>query len=92
MDALIIAGCCLLGSIVSGTLGWLKAGGPFVPREYLTSILSGVGAAIVFALAYQYSSVGITIFDILAAIASGMGVDVGVNRISGAIANRSKRK
>jgi len=91
MEALIIAGCCLLGSVVSGILGWMKSGGPFVPREFLTTVLSGIGAAVVFALAYNYSTTGINIFDILAAVAAGMGVDVGVNRISGAIAARATR-
>jgi hypothetical protein len=92
MYPLIIAGCCLLGSVISGTLGWMKSGGPFVPREFLTTVLSGVGAALVFALAYNYTTTGITVFDIIAAIAAGAGVDVGVNRVSGAIAARAARK
>jgi hypothetical protein len=88
MDALIVAGCCFLGSIFSGLLGWLKSGEPFKSRDFMASVLSGVGAAIVFALAYNYTATGLTIFDILAAVIAGMGVDVGVNRISGAIAAR----
>lgn len=85
MEALIIAGCCLLGSILSGLAGWLKSGEPFVARDFIVSILSGVGAAIVFALAYNYTSEGITIYDVLASLAAGMGVDVAVNRVAGAV-------
>ena len=89
MEALIIAGCCLAGSVISGIIGWAKSGEPFVPRKFFVTVASGIGAAIGFALLYNYSSAGLTVFDILAAIAAGLGIDVGVNRISGAIATRA---
>jgi hypothetical protein len=92
MEALIIAGCCLLGAILAGLAGWLKSGEPFVARDFLVSILSGVGAAIVFALAYNYTSEGITVFDVLAAIAAGMGIDVAVNRVAGAVRTSTIKK
>lgn len=92
MEALIIAGCCLLGSVISGLIGWLKSGEDFVARSFITTVVSGIGGAIVFALAYNYTSTGLTVFDILSAVAAGMGVDVAVNRVSGAIATRASSK
>lgn len=88
MEPLIIAGGCLVGAVLSGLIGWAKSGEPFIARKFFVTVSAGIGAAILFALAYNYTSAGITVFDILAAIAAGMGIDAGVNRISGAAAAR----
>jgi hypothetical protein len=83
MDTLIIAVSAFGGAAIAGFAGWLKSGNPWNTRTYLTTVVSGIGTAIVFALAYQFSEGGIRVYDILAAVAAGAGVDNLVNRISG---------
>jgi hypothetical protein len=91
MYPLIIAVCAFVGSLIAGVLGWLKSGENFVARQFMVTVMSGIGGAILIALAYAYSSSELTIFTMLEAVLAGMGVDVGVNRISGAIAARANK-
>ena len=84
MEYIIIAAAAFGGSLISGTIGWLKSGLPWDGRKFAESVLSGIGAALVFALAYQFNETGgIRAFDILAAIAAGAGIDNLVNRVAG---------
>jgi hypothetical protein len=85
MDIIYIAIAALGGSLISGLIGWLKSDQPWNTKKYVESILSGIGAAAVLAMAYQFSEGGLKIYDLLAALAGGMGVDNAVNRISGII-------
>ncbi len=92
LDPLVIAGCCFLGSIIAGVIGWMKSGSPFVARTFMSAVLSGLGSALGYALAFKYSNSGLTTYDILSAVGAGLGVQVAVSRISGAIAARARKK
>lgn len=79
MNTLIIAAAVFAGSLLSGGIGYLKSGEPFIFKKYLLSVLSGIGGAVAFALAYQFTASGVTIYNILAAFLAGMGVASGVS-------------
>lgn len=85
MDTIWIVLATLVGAALAGLLGWMKTDMPWNTKRYLQSILSGVGAAIAFGTAYQFNSGSLQVYDILAAIAFGAGVDNVVNRAIGAI-------
>lgn len=92
MDALIIAGGWFIGSVIVALLGWMQSGQPFIARTFCSTILSGIGGAILFGLAYNHFNNALTIYDILAAVAAGMGIGAGVSRVSGAIVANLKVK
>ncbi len=83
MDVLIVAVCCFGGAALAGLIGFLKENTPWDTRKYLVTLFSGVSTAVVFALAYQFNEDGLSVYDILAAIGAGAGVDNLVNRVSG---------
>lgn len=88
MNSFIIAICCLAGSAFIGLLGWMKSNEPWDTRKFLSTILGGVGTAIVFGIGYQFTGLSLNAYDILTAIASGMGIGAAVPTVSGAIAAR----
>jgi hypothetical protein len=81
----------LFGAALAGLLGWMKGIDPWDTRRFFQSILSGVGAAIAYALAYKFTENQLTALDILAAIGFGAGIDNLVNRGIGAARNSSKK-
>ncbi len=86
MDALVIAACAFLGGVLLALLGWADSREKFDSRKFLASVIRSLFAAIVFAIGYQFKN-GLTWLDYLAALASGAGFDVGVNRVASALGN-----
>jgi hypothetical protein len=84
MEYVYILISALVGAAVLGLLGWIKESSNWDTKRFLQSILSGLGAAILYAIAYQFQENGITIVDILTAAAWGMAGDNLVNRVIGA--------
>ncbi len=85
MEVLYIAGAAFLGGVVSSLLGWIGTTEPFVPRKFLSSVIRGLIAGVVFAIGYQFLNAGITIMDILVAFVAGAGADSLGNRIGKSI-------
>lgn len=83
LNVIWIALACLLGGLGTGILGFIKEGGVFTLAKFAQTFWSSLGAAIVFAIAYQFSTGGLSIYDILAALLAGMGADNVVNRVMG---------
>lgn len=83
LNVIWIALACLIGGLGTGILGFIKEGGVFTLAKFAQTFWSSLGAAIVFAVAYQFSAGGLSIYDILAALLAGMGADNVINRIVG---------
>lgn len=71
------------GGILSGVFGWLDSHEAFVASKFMRTVGAALIAAIVFAVAYQFSD-GIDVRDVFLAILGGAGVDVLANRALGA--------
>ena len=85
MEVLYIAGSAFLGGVVSSLIGWIGTTEPFVPRKFLSSVIRGLIAGVVFAIGYQFQQAGVTIMDILVAFIAGAGADSLGNRIGKSI-------
>jgi len=81
----------ILGTLTAAVLGWLDSGEPFNGRKFASSILHAVIAGIVIIVGYSFRT-NVDWFDYLVVFLSGAGVDVTLNRISGAIASRNATK
>lgn len=79
----------ILGTLTAALLGWLDSGEPFNGRKFAASTLHAVVAGIVIVVGYSFRT-SVDWFDYLIVFLSGAGVDVTLNRISGAIASRTK--
>lgn len=85
---LLIAVAAFVGGIVVALLGWTETKEPFNARKFASSIIRSLIAAVVFAVAYNYSEV--TPLSYLIAFLGGAGVDAGLQRAGAAIANRNQ--
>jgi len=81
----------ILGTLTAAVLGWLDSGEPFNGRKFASSILHAVVAGVVIVIGYSFRT-SVDWFDYLIVFLSGAGVDVTLNRISGAIASRNATK
>ena len=84
MDYIYILIAALVGATIAGLLGWMKEGTAWNTKKFLESILSGIGAAVLYAIAFSFEPKGVTVINILSAVAWGIAGDNVVNRVIGA--------
>jgi len=75
----------ILGAILSAVLGWAESGADFDRRKFVPSLVRGAIAAVVVLVAADYGDVTITLIIYVGAFLTGMGIDAGLNRLSGAL-------
>jgi hypothetical protein len=85
INVIWVALASLVGGLIAGVLGFLKAGGTFQWSSFAQTIWTSIGAAVIFAAAYQFTSGYLTVYDILAAFLAGMGSDNFINRLVGTV-------
>ena len=91
MNLVIVCLAAFVGGCLAAFLGWLDSQEPFNARKFGKSVFFALSTAIVWAL--TLSAAQLTALDsrvILTALASGMAVDVGTNRIIGALTPPTK--
>ena len=91
MNLVIVCLAAFVGGCLAAFLGWLDSQEPFNARKFGKSVFFALSTAIVWAL--TLSAAQLTTLDsrvILTALASGMAVDVGTNRIIGALTPPTK--
>jgi hypothetical protein len=78
----------ILGTITAAILGWQESGEPFDSGKFLASILHAfiAGAAIIVGFGFGPS---INFLDYLVIYLAGAGVDVLLNRVTGAIVTKA---
>ncbi len=80
-----------LGGVVTALLGWTESNLPFNVKKFMSSIIRALIAGIVIAAAFNYGeTVGPLSYFI--AFLAGAGVDVGGNRVAGAITAKMKKE
>jgi hypothetical protein len=80
---IVVVVAAFVGSLVSGTAGWLESKEVFDIRKFTSTILRGLVTAVVWAIGTYTTSPVITWFILLGAFASGAGVDAILNRVAG---------
>ena len=82
-----IACAAFLGGMATALIGWSEQGTPWNAKKFIASLIRSLVAGVGVAVVAYYSEPTAPIVYLLAFL-SGAGVEVGGNRISGAIANR----
>jgi peptidoglycan/LPS O-acetylase OafA/YrhL len=78
----------VLGALVAAYMGWLDSGEPFDAKKFSSSILHGIIAAVIFVLGYSFAT-SVSPWDFLVIFLGSAGVDVVINRTTGAIAQKA---
>lgn len=84
LEILLVAIASIGGALISGALGWLDSGEPFIPRKFTSTLLRGLLAGLLFAAANFAFKETIIPWDYIGALLGGAGIDVLGNRMSGA--------
>ncbi len=79
-----------LGGIVTALLGWTESNLPFNVKKFMSSVIRALVAGVGIAVAFNYGEV-VGPLSYLIAFLAGAGVDVGGNRVAGAIAARMRK-
>lgn len=80
-----------LGGVVTALLGWTESNQPFDAKKFMSSVIRALIAGVGIAAAFDYGgSIGPLSYFI--AFLAGAGVDVGGNRVAGAIAARIRKQ
>jgi hypothetical protein len=87
IQIVILAFASVLGALTAASLGWLESGEPFNGRTFTSSILRAIIAGIISAGGFS-TIVSPAIWDYITAFLAGVAIDVGGNRIAGAISAR----
>ena len=82
-----IAVAAFLGGITTALLGWSEASNPWNWKKFSSSVIRSLVGAVAIAAAMDYSGATAPIIYLLAFL-SGAGVEVGGNRIAGAITKK----
>ena len=80
-----------LGGIVMALLGWTESGLPFDVKKFMSSVIRALVAGVGIAVVFDYGANTGPLSYFIAFLA-GAGVDVGGNRVAGAIAARIRKK
>lgn len=80
-----------LGGVVMALLGWTESNQPFNVKKFLSSVIRALIAGVGIAAVFDYGA-NIGPLSYLVAFLAGAGVDVGGNRVAGAIAARIRKK
>lgn len=90
LEVVFIGVAALAGAMFTALLGYTESQYPFNPKKFLSSVIRGLVGAVGIAALWDWSG-SITGVSYLLAIIAGAGVDVGGNRIAGAISARFKQ-
>ena len=82
-----IALAAFLGGITTALLGWSEASTPWNWKKFSSSVVRSLVGAVAIAAAMDYSGATAPIIYLLAFL-SGAGVEVGGNRVAGAITKK----
>jgi len=82
-----VALASFLGGITVALLGWLEASSPWNWKKFSSSVVRSLVGAVVITVATDYSGAATPIIYLIAFL-SGAGVEVGGNRIAGAISKK----
>jgi len=82
-----IAVAAFLGGITTALLGWSEANTPWNWKKFSSSVVRSLVGAAAIAAAMDYSGATAPIIYLVAFL-SGAGVEVGGNRVAGAISKR----
>jgi len=77
----------ILGTITAAVLGWQESGEPFNSGKFVASLLHAIVAGAVIIVGFGFNS-SINFLDFLVIYLTGAGVDVLLNRVTGAIAQK----
>ncbi len=82
-----IALAAFVGGITTALLGWSEASTPWNWKKFSSSIVRSLVGAVALAAAMDYSGATVPMIYLLALL-SGAGVEVGGNRVAGAITKK----
>ena len=80
-----------LGGVVTALLGWTESNLPFNTKKFMSSVIRALIAGVAIAAAFDYGAATGPLSYFIAFLA-GAGVDVGGNRVAGAIAARIRKE
>jgi hypothetical protein len=89
LELIWIAIAAFIGALIAGYAGWLGSGEVWDSRKFGTTVLTAIGAAVAFALLYQFTAGSFGVRDILSALAGGIGLNTARVYISRAITLRA---
>jgi hypothetical protein len=89
INILLVAAAAFIGAMATALSGWAEQNTDFDIRKFLPSLIRSLVAAVGIAVAMDYSNATVPLVYLFAFL-SGAGVEVGGNRIAGAIAARNK--
>ena len=87
INLIYIAVAAFFGGIATALIGWTQQGGSWNSKKFISSLVRSLVAGVGIAVAMDYSGGTAPIIYLLAFL-SGAGVEVGGNRVAGAIASR----
>ena len=79
-----------LGGMATALIGWSQQGGPWNSKKFIGSLAGSMLGAVIAAFAIEYETATVPLIY-LNAFLIGAGVEVGANRIIGAIAAIKRR-
>jgi len=79
-----LALAAFIGGMATGLVGWAEAGTPWNARKFVVTLVRSALGGVAIAAATDYTGATSPIIYLLAVLA-GAGVEVGSNRIAGAI-------
>lgn len=88
VNLIVIALVAFLGGITTALLGWSESSTPWNWKKFSSSVIRSLVGGVAISAAMNYSGATAPIIYMLAFL-SGAGVEVGGNRIAGAIAKRT---
>lgn len=88
INIILIALAAFVGGLATALLGWTERATPWDWKKFTTSMIRSFVGAIVIAAAMDYSGV-VTPILYLFAFLSGAGIEVGGNRVAGALKKRA---
>ncbi len=80
-----------LGGVVTALLGWTESNLPFNIKKFMSSVIRALIAGVGIAVVFEYGG-SIGPLSYLIAFLAGAGVDVGGNRVAGAITAKLGKK
>jgi len=87
INIIYVALAAFFGGMASGLIGWAEASTPWNGRKFIVTLVRSALGGVAIAIATDYSGATAPIVYLLALLA-GAGVEVGSNRIAGAIAKK----
>jgi len=89
INIFLIGLAAFAGGMATALLGWTESGEAWDGKKFISSVIRALVGGIAIAVAMDYSGASIPIVYLMAFL-SGAGVEVGGNRIAGAIAARKQ--